>query len=192
MWGYREAGLPSTAPNLLGRRRQSSNIVINYQRPRNNQGRSPPPTVPHTRSRVHKTKDNNLLSCCFEKQRKQGKFSGKKLRIKHEVKKHTKGVKRKSNPYLCGVDNTRIFTVNVWDEELRLTWRPISSQDHQSNNCLNLACVGPCVTPHFPRVLVSVGRKMTRGKHSHLHTRGDVSLLISHQQRSVWKSDSPW
>lgn len=120
-------------------------------------------------------KDNNLLSYCFVMQQIR-----KVLKTVNNTwgRITWKGVKGKSNPYLCGVDNSRIFTVNVWDTELRFTWRPISSQDHQSNDCHNLACVGPCVTPHFPRVFMSVGRQMTRGKHSHLHTRGYVPFAL--------------
>lgn len=56
----------------------------------------------------------------------------------------------KLNLLLCGADNSRLFTVNVWDQELYFTERPISSPNHQISNCHNLACVGVCVTPHFP------------------------------------------
>lgn len=50
----------------------------------------------------------------------------------------------------------------------------LETQYHQSNNCHSLACGGPHVTAHFPRVFMSVGRQMTRGKCSHLHTKSNV------------------
>lgn len=104
------------------------------------------------------------LLCSAQRLKLKGSQRGRKQTTWYICRIGWKGTK--SNPSTDGGNNNGILTVDVWDQRLRLSSRPWGSQDHQG------VC-GPVWTPHFPhRSFVTVGRQMSRGKHSWLHTRG--------------------
>lgn len=106
-------------------------------------------------------------------------------RKRREEETKRKAAKGKPSIYLCGIDNSRIFTVNIWDKGLlfHLETNKLAASKLQ---LLQPGMCGPvCNTSFPPQVFASVGREMTRGTLTFTHQR-----LRDFQAHSVWKSDS--
>lgn len=96
-----------------------------------------------------------------------------------------KAAKGRPSIYMCGVDNSRIFTVNIWDKGLlfHLETNKLAASKQQ---LLQAGVCGPvCNTSFPPQVFASAGREMTRGTLTFTRQR-----LRDFQAHSVWKSDS--
>lgn len=84
--------------------------------------------------------------------------------------------------YMCAVDNSRIFTVNIWAMGLlfHLETNKLTASKQQLPQ--PGVCVGPCATPRFPHKFSCLLAGKRLGAHWHLHTRGCVTS----------RSNTPW
>lgn len=105
------------------------------------------------------------------------------------VKRHEemkgKVAEGKSSAYVCGIDNGRIFTVNIWDEGLLFHLETNKLAASKQRLPQPGVCGPVCNTSFPPQVFMSVGRQMTRGTLTFTHQR-----LCDFQEDSIWTSDS--
>lgn len=93
-------------------------------------------------------------------------------RKRHEKETKRKAVKGKPSIYMCGIDNSRVFTVNIWDKGLLFHLETNKLAASKQLLLLQPGMCGPvCNTSFPPQVFASVGREMTRGTLTFTHQR---------------------